>query len=118
MTLSIEKINQTRIIENSLALWGLGQMGLVVKGSDATLYIDPYLSNSLEAQAGESHRRAYPIPLLPNEITNADYVLISHEHGDHFDRETLEPIAKASSQATFITNGWVKEQLRQFGMAD
>ena len=42
----VEQIDNTPIIPNSLAVWGLGQMGLVVKGPDAVLVIDPYLSDT------------------------------------------------------------------------
>jgi L-ascorbate metabolism protein UlaG (beta-lactamase superfamily) len=95
----IAQIENLPILSNSLALWGLGQMGLVVKGTDAILYIDPCLSNTIS-------ERAFPPPILPEHITHADYVLCSHEHIDHFDVHTLAPLLKSSPQAKIVTTRW------------
>ncbi len=41
----ISHMQQTPIIPNSLAVWGLGQMGVAVKGPDGLIYIDACLSD-------------------------------------------------------------------------
>jgi L-ascorbate 6-phosphate lactonase len=102
----LAQIQRTPIIDNSLAIWSLGQMGLAIKGPDALIYIDPYLSNSLQEQFGDPSARAYPSPLLPHRLTGVNYFLISHEHPDHLDPATLRPAAKASPQAKFVACGW------------
>jgi L-ascorbate metabolism protein UlaG (beta-lactamase superfamily) len=43
---------------------------------------------------------------LPQQLTQVNYFLISHEHGDHLDSATVGPAAKASPQAQFIAPGW------------
>ena len=104
--ITVTQMDNLPVIPNSLAIWGLGQMGVAIKGPDATLYIDPCLSDIVRELAGERGTRAFPPPMQPEDITNADYYLISHEHADHFDPLTVGPVAKASPQATFVTTGW------------
>lgn len=107
----IEQIENTPIIPNSLAVWGLGQMGLAVKGPDAVLIIDPYLSDLVGERFGDWGTRLFPPPVQPEQVTNADYFLISHEHLDHFDPATLGPAAAASPEARFVTTGWCADLL-------
>src|SRR5262245_7244369 len=102
----IAHMQQTPIIPNSLAIWGLGQMGIALKGPDGIIYIDACLSDVVERQAGTQWARAYPPPLLPDQVTNATFCLISHEHLDHLDPLTLGPMAKASPQARFVASAW------------
>ena len=102
----LAQMANTPIIPNSLALWGMGQMGIAIKGPDAILYIDPCLSNIVENRLGDWWYRAYPPPIEPDAVTNATYHLSSHEHIDHFDPETVKPLAKASPSARFIAPGW------------
>lgn len=106
----INQIERITILPNSLALWGLGQMGFVVKGPDAVLYIDPCLSYTLQS-------RAFPPPIDPHMITHADYVLCSHEHIDHFDSQTLIPLMSASPDAKLITTRWCMPQIDDIGLS-
>jgi L-ascorbate 6-phosphate lactonase len=92
-----------------LALWGLGQMGLALKGARTTLYIDPCLSDLHAPGTPMSQRtfkRAFEAPVLPAQVSNADFVLCSHEHLDHTDPYTLAELASASPEAPIITTGW------------
>ncbi|MGJ3239202.1 MAG: MBL fold metallo-hydrolase [Anaerolineae bacterium] len=111
----LEQMTNTPIMDNSLALWGLGQMGFAVKGPDAMIYIDPCLSDHVAEIAGDWWYRAYPPPIVPEAVTNADYYFISHEHGDHLDPLTVAGIAQASPQARFVTNGWSRDILLEMG---
>ncbi len=104
----LTQMNTIPIIPNSLAFWGMGQMGIAIKGPDAILYIDPCLSNIVEDQAGSWWYRAYPPPIEPETVTNATYHLASHEHEDHFDTHTVKPLAKASPNARFVAPAWCR----------
>lgn len=95
----IERINHLQVGENSLAFYGLGQVGVAIRGPGGVIYIDPYLTDS---DGGGGHlERLFPPPVPPGEVTNADLVLVTHEHVDHFDPDTLRPLAQASPQARF-----------------
>ena len=117
----IHQMDSLTVQPNCMAIWGLGQMGLAIKGNDGRiLYIDPVLTNVVAVKIpseADKFARAFPAPLQPEEITNASYVLCSHEHLDHTDPFTLAPLAKASQLAKFITSGWAKELLDEAGIA-
>jgi L-ascorbate metabolism protein UlaG (beta-lactamase superfamily) len=112
-------MNALRVPAGALAMWGLGQMGVALKGSsDQAVYIDPYLTGTLRTPAStEFGVREFPPPLQPGEITNASLVLCSHEHGDHTDPATLGPMASASPEARFVITGWSHPLLDKAGIA-
>lgn len=109
----ISHMQQTPIIPNSLAVWGLGQMGVALKGPDGLIYIDACLSDVVAIQAGALWERAYPPPLLPEAVTNATYYFISHEHLDHLDPMTIGPLAKVSPQTKFVASAWCLDLLAE-----
>jgi L-ascorbate 6-phosphate lactonase len=102
----VAAMDATPIIDNSLAIWGLGQMGVAVKGPDAILYIDPCLSDVVRIQFGDFWTRAYPPPMQPQAITNADFYMVTHEHLDHLDPMTAGPAAAASPNAKLVGPAW------------
>ncbi len=117
----IRQMNTLAIPPGCLAIWGLGQMGVALKGADGgIIYIDPCLSNIIAerappAKAGK-FQRAFAPPLQPDEITNAAYVLCTHEHTDHTDPLTLGPLALASPDARFVISGWAHGLLDEAGI--
>ena len=52
-----------RLGERSLAFWGLGQVGVAIKGPEGVLYVDPYLTDS-DGEGG-SLPRTFPPPIAP-----------------------------------------------------
>jgi len=106
------------ILPGSLAIWGLGQMGVAIKGPDAVIYLDPCLSDVVCERFGDWWARAYPPPIEPVAITNASYILSSHEHLDHLDPLTLGPMAKASPSAKFVITGWSRELMADIDIPD
>ncbi len=88
-----------------VALWWLGQSGLIVKSHLATILIDPYLSESLTAKysgTSKPHIRMTRCPLDPSLLTMIDLVSCSHKHSDHMDPVTLTAVLKASPQAELV----------------
>lgn len=102
----IAQMDRLQILPNSLAIWGLGQMGVAIKGPEGILYIDPCLSDVTRELFGDMWARGYSPPVLPGEVTNATYFLSSHEHIDHLDPQTARGIGKASPDVKFIVTGW------------
>lgn len=119
--MQVAEITNTKTSPGSVTLWWLGQSGFVLKGGALTLYLDPYLSTRLEritaTQPEKRHIRLCPIPILPEEITNADYVVVSHDHGDHLDPETLNPLSRSSPQARFIAPRLAQKSLLSLDIA-
>lgn len=99
------QIRETIPEPGQVALWWLGQSGLLVKSRWATVLIDPYLSESLTAKyAGTSkpHIRMTRCPVDPSLLTMIDVVCCSHKHSDHMDPVTLTAVLKASPQAELV----------------
>jgi L-ascorbate metabolism protein UlaG (beta-lactamase superfamily) len=88
------------VAEGSLAFLGLGQVGVAIRGPGGTLCVDPYLTDN--GGGGERLERNYPPPLRPDEVTDASAVLLTHDHIDHTDPETVLPLAAASPGARFF----------------
>jgi len=94
----------------------LGQVGFRFQLANTIIYIDPYLSNSVQKQEGQDLYRLIPIFLEPKSIDDADYVLITHEHLDHCDPDTLIPLSQSSPQCYFICPNRVKNILLELGI--
>jgi len=96
----------------------LGQSGCRLGFPGCTVYLDPYLSNSVQELDAPDLARLLPIPCPPDQITDADWVLITHEHIDHCDPHTLPQLATASPSARFMGPAPVLQLLVQWGIPD
>jgi L-ascorbate metabolism protein UlaG (beta-lactamase superfamily) len=115
----IRQMNELHVPPGCLAIWGMGQMGVALKGDDSgIIYIDLCLSNiTAERFLADKFQRAFPPPVEPGQINNAAYVLCTHEHIDHTDPWTLGPLASASPQARFVISGWAHRHLDEVDIA-
>ena len=78
------------------------------------LYVDPYLTDS--DGTGGKLPRTFPPPLAPHDVTNADAVLLTHDHVDHTDPETVLPLAEASPDARFVASFTAHDTLADAGL--
>jgi L-ascorbate 6-phosphate lactonase len=99
----IREIEATKTEYGQCAFWWLGQHGFAVKLGSAVCYVDAYLSP-------DKKRTVAPV-LNPDEVTNADIVLGSHDHSDHIDRKSWPQIAKASPNARFVVPELLREPI-------
>ncbi|MFJ5761479.1 MBL fold metallo-hydrolase [Neobacillus sp. NPDC093182] len=101
----LKEINDTRIYDDAISFWNLGQAGILIKGreEDGLICIDPYLLNSIEQVNPETEfKRAYHPVLSPVMLENADAILITHEHDDHLDFATLREVGQNSENPIFV----------------
>ena len=99
------QIRETIPEPGQVALWWLGQSGLLVKSRWATVLIDPYLSESLTAKyagTAKPHIRMTRCPVDPSLLSMIDLVCCSHKHSDHMDPVTLTAVLKSSPQAELV----------------
>ncbi len=94
----------------------LGQSGCRLECFGSIIYVDPYLSNSVQELDAPDLDRLIPIPMHAENVTDADWVLITHDHIDHCDPHTLPQIALSSKQVTFIGSAPVLEKLLEWGI--
>ena len=90
--------------EGQLAMFYLGQETVLVKHAGRYVLFDPYLTDYVDQNfwtEAVPWKRRYPAPIAPEELDFIDFVLCSHDHGDHADPWSLAAIAKASPNAVF-----------------
>jgi L-ascorbate 6-phosphate lactonase len=90
----IREIEDASLPPGSIACWGLGGMGVAIKGSDLLLYIDLFLNPQYQ---DEWVSRAIPAPFADRDLTRANVVLATHEHPDHCDPVALGALAGQTS---------------------
>ena len=49
-----DRMNEVEMVDRALAFWGLGQVGVAIKGPTGVLYVDPYLTDSDGGAGGSS----------------------------------------------------------------
>ncbi len=74
----------------------LGQVCFLFETKTKRILVDPYFSNSVARIEDSRHKRQVPVP-GENMSRNIDYVLITHQHRDHCDVDTLLPLYEGES---------------------
>jgi len=95
---------------SELKVTWIGQGGYILDYSGTTLVLDPYFSNSVEATDG--FKRLFPAPEEALGV-KADYILITHDHLDHFDEESLALLFK-NKKPVVVGPDSCLEHLRRF----
>jgi L-ascorbate 6-phosphate lactonase len=91
----LAEIKSTETPDGRAAFWWLGQHTFIIKAGNRVFYIDPWF-------APWEARQTRPL-LTPEEGRHADFVLVTHGHGDHLCPETLPGLVEASPRAVFIS---------------
>lgn len=86
----------------------LGQGGFLFIVDKVRIVVDPYLSDSL---AKRGIPRMIPVPIKTEDL-NPDYVLITHDHADHFDEETMCSLTSLYPECIFIGPESVRNHYR------
>ncbi|MEB3102459.1 MBL fold metallo-hydrolase [Ferviditalea candida] len=101
----ISSVNETAVAENQAAIWFLGSASFVLKLNGKIIYLDPYFSNWCEeiSQGGPVvFKRLHPPVLQPESVTNADIILVSHDHEDHLDKKSFPSMMLSSPHAQAV----------------
>ena len=88
-----------------LDVWWLGQSGFLLGRAGEFLLFDPYLSDSLTkkyAATDKPHVRMTARVIDPTRLDFVRVVTTSHNHTDHLDAETLQPLLAAAPAATLV----------------
>ncbi|MBO3271864.1 MBL fold metallo-hydrolase [Hymenobacter defluvii] len=87
----------------------LGHASFVLRIGGVTLLTDPVLFSSFGLQ------RRHPLPCRPEDLTNIDYLLLSHGHRDHLDEASVKLLARQNPQMQVLSSLSMAPLLR--GMA-
>ena len=92
----------------------LTQAGLLFETDKIKIMVDPYLSDSVGKRSPEKHRRIEVDEGFFD--TDPDMIIITHDHLDHLDPETLERLINNSTKTTtFIAPENAYRRLLEFG---
>lgn len=91
----------------------LGQAGFLFETNDIKIIIDPYLSNSCQKVNPSSYRR-FPIDDSFLNI-HPDVLILTHNHLDHTDPETLDHYLKDSKGVTVLASENAWQNVRAYG---
>lgn len=91
----------------------LGQAGYLLASNGKTAVIDPYLSNSV-VKLDARFPRLLPVPIPPEEL-RADYYVVTHDHADHLDPETVAAY-RYKADTLFIAPRHAAKRLEQLGV--
>ncbi len=86
-------------------LRSLGQAGFIITHGEEVIVIDPYLSNAVAEMAGPAaglFARRFPAPVSVEALVGSTLVLHTHEHADHCDRQTVQPLARLDKDIRFV----------------
>ena len=92
-------------VSKGFAVWWLGQSGFLIKAPGGVLLFDPYLSDSLTkkyATTDKPHVRLSELVVEPGLLDMVDVVTSSHNHTDHLDAFTLNPLREACDELTIV----------------
>lgn len=110
------RILNTKLLDNQLALFYLGQEGYIIKFKDTTILIDGYFSGELNPQSPFGRR--YLPPMDPKDLTIIDYVFCSHDHADHLDPLTIQTILEVNDKAKFMGSLPVRNHMKNLGVPE
>jgi len=114
----LSTIKSTKPETGSVRIFWLGQAGFLIQTSAGyTIAIDPYFSDCvmrLIPQEGQGFKRLTP-PLCMAEDTAFSALLITHEHNDHFDVDSIEALM-ANGHTHLYANAPVVNQIQEMGL--
>lgn len=91
----------------------LGQAGLLFETGDKKIIVDPYLSDAVGTKDPAKHRR---VPIDERFFSaEPDIIVLTHNHLDHTDPETLSRFLCGKKSVTVLASGLAWETVRAFG---
>ena len=86
-----------RLPQAGLRAWWLGHASVLIEIDGLRILTDPVFSERTSPFQFVGPSRLHPAPLALAEWKNIDAVVISHDHFDHLDRDTIRHLARGGS---------------------
>lgn len=100
--------------ENGLRITWMGHSSLLIEIDGRIILTDPVWSERASFLPFMGPKRFFEAPLPLNSLPRPDAVIISHDHYDHFDKNTIEFFA--GSGVNFICSLGVGKYLQKWGV--
>jgi len=85
---SFPNIDQTFLSQVPWAMW-VGHSTFLIKNDNIRMLTDPIWNDNCSPVSFIGPKRKHPPPLDIEQLNSINYVLISHNHYDHFDKKTV-----------------------------
>lgn len=104
---SIEQstISKEQLEHHDFSVTWLGHATLLIKAGNLWILTDPVLSQYASPTAPLGPKRLVQPPLNINDLPHIDIVLISHDHFDHLDLQTVRKLAKQKNGSPLFLTG-------------
>lgn len=113
----LTQIRETKLPDEALAFWYLGQMGILVKYKEELVAFDVLLSELRRAD-GSVGATNYQPPFEPGALTGLTAFFGSHDHADHINTQTLIPLQKSNPGMKIIIPEGVRRQVLERGLSN
>ncbi len=105
--IEVENIQDDSFLYGEDCIIWLGHASYFMRLNGKNLLIDPHFHDIY------SYKRHTRNPLDPEKFTSIDYILLSHDHADHFDTNSLKTVLKNNSAATILTGMHMRKLLQE-----
>lgn len=95
-----ERINNDIPVKKTIFLYWLGGTGFIIKNGELTIGIDLYLSDACKNKKGD-YKRLFPSLVDPGDL-KLDYLIATHQHGDHFDLGSINKFINENTVTKLI----------------
>jgi len=82
-----------RAPENNPSVTWIGHATMLVRLAGQTMLFDPVFSQRASPVGFAGPKRAVPLPIAVADLPHVDLVLVSHNHYDHLDVDTVQQLA-------------------------
>ena len=103
-----------RPVPPGLRAWWLGHASVLLEIDGVRILTDPVLSKRASPFQFIGPARLHPAPLEIEELKNIDAVVISHDHFDHLDMDTIQALARGG--AHFFVGLGIGAHLERWGV--
>ncbi len=110
----VADLAQTVVPAGSVRLYWLGQASFAFRtAAGRRVFLDPYLSDSCERLHGF---KRLSLPAMRPADVQADWVILTHEHTDHLDPDTLPEIVRRNPDCRYAAPAGCSLGLDQAGV--
>lgn len=95
-------------------LYWVGGAGFVFKYKDVVIGLDLYLSDACRNEK-DDFKRLVPPPVRAEEL-QLNYLISTHEHGDHFDTGSIKKFICEGTDTKLVATGTVVNQAKEMGI--
>lgn len=91
------KCKTSELVERNDVLVWLGHASFFIKVSGKTFLIDPHFYQMFP------YKRHSENPILPEDFTTVDYILLSHDHADHLNKKSISQLVSQNRGMKVLT---------------